>query len=761
MLFPKSILLRPRGLAGYMALAFSLLSILLTSVIVAVVERKATEHVEQTIGRGLAELALQTADKLDRGMYERYREIGLLARRRELGDHARPLAERRALLDDVLTSYRYYSWIGLAGLDGKVDIAGKGLLEGADVSQRPWFGNALRGVSVGDVHEAKLLYRLLAPSAKEPMRFVDVAFPYHDALGNTVGVVGAHLSWAWAKDVQQSIIAPLEASRQVEAMIVDARGVVLLGPVALQGKHLPDTVLGMIGRNAAYEQQRWADGQHYLVGVARSQGYAEYPGLGWRVVVRQNLDTALVPIQLLRRYAVGSGIGLALLFSLAGAFIAGWITGPLKQLARAARDLQNGGHRLVATNSGYGEVRELADSLNHLVTDLMQRTGELERLNETLEGRVSDRTIELALALSDVQATARSVRTIIDIAQDAYMAIDLDGAIVDWNARAAAMFGLTRAQALGRRVDTLVPERYRASVAKSLRGFAETGQLGLMGHRVERMVLDRHGNEIPIEMTLDLVESGQRPFFSVFLHDISLRKNVDRMKNEFIGTVSHELRTPLTSMRVSLGLLTQGMAGVLDSEAQELVDIAHRHCERLVRLVDDMLDIQKIENGVLGLHTTRSALLPLVEEAVAAMRGLGQDRSITVACGSVIGCGEVAADVDRDRMQQVLTNLLSNAIKFSPAGSRVQLTVSSTPDGSRISVADQGRGIPADFRGRIFQRFAHAGANGGSGLGLSICKGIVEEHGGQLTFTSVEGQGTTFHIDLPGVETRSISLQPA
>jgi PAS domain S-box-containing protein len=468
------------------------------------------------------------------------------------------------------------------------------------------------------------------------------------------------------------------------------------------------------------------------------------------VLVRQNLETALVPISLLRRYAVASGIGLALLFSLAGAFVAGWITGPLKQLAHAARELQDGGTQLIAGHaSGYEEVRELADSLNRLVGEQVLRREELERLNENLEGRVTDRTIELALALAEVQATARSVRTIIDIAQDAYIGVDLDGIIVDWNARAQALFGMTRGEALGNHVDMMVPERFRASVAKSLSSFGETGQLGLLGNRVERIITDRKGNEIPIEMTLDLVESGPRPFFSVFLHDISLRKNVDRMKNEFIGTVSHELRTPLTSMRVSLSLLAQGTAGTVDEEAQELVGIAHRHCERLVRLVDDMLDVQKIEAGVLGLHTSRAPLLPLVEEAIAAMGGLGLERGIAIAASCAIGGADVSAEFDRDRMLQVLTNLLSNALKFSPAGSRIQATVSALVGGARISVADQGRGIPPEFRGRMFKRFAHDGVNGGSGLGLSICKGIVEEHGGQISFVSVEGQGTTFHIDLP------------
>ncbi|WP_296949606.1 sensor histidine kinase [uncultured Massilia sp.] len=745
----------PRGLAGYMALAFSLLSIVLTFVIVKVVEHKATEHVEETIGRGLAELALQTSDKLDRGMYERFREVGLLARRAELGDDTRPLATRRAMLTDVLSSYRYYGWLGLAGLDGKVRVSAKGLLEGADVSQRPWFSQAMRGHHVGDVHEALLLAKLLQEEGDEPMRFVDVAFPYRGPDGQVAGVLGAHLSWAWARDVQESIIAPLEASRQVEAMIVSATGVVLLGPAEVQGKRLPNALLAVGDpRRPTWRQQTWPGGTRYLVGISRSKGYGEYPGLGWSVVVRQKVDTALVPITLLRHYALASGIALALLFSVAGAILARWITGPLKRLARSAHDLRAGGTRPIEGGaSSYEEVRDLAASLNGLVSDLVRQRVELEQLNTTLERRVDARTNELAEALAQVQANEQRIHTIIDTAQEAFIGVDLDGRIVDWNTQARAMFGWSRGEALGKPVALTVPERFRYSVEKSLARFRESGELGLLGKRVERVVSDRNGNEIPIEMTVGLVANGSRPFFSVFLHDISMRKKVEQMKNEFIATASHELRTPLTSMRVSLSLLAQGTVAVLEPEAQELADIAHRHCERLVRLVNDMLDIQKIEAGGLQLDRRREDLAALVEEAISAMRGFALPRRIVLERECLAGCAGLEAEVDRDRLLQVLTNLLSNAIKFAPEGSRVAVRIGrhrgSHGDGIRLSVVDHGSGIPAHFRDRIFQRFAQAGSAGGSGLGLSICKGIVEEHGGTLSFTSAEGRGTSFHVDLP------------
>ena len=744
--------LKPRALGAWLALAFTALSIVLTLVLTAVIERKATEQVKSSIGNGLAELAMQTSDKLERGMFERYREVSLIAQLRELQPDE-PQDRRRRALERVQASYGYYSWIGVAGLDGRVQASARGLLEGADVSARPWFKHALEGIHAGDVHEAVLLSSLL-PRQAEPWRFVDVAFPVRGADGSVQGVLGAHLSWQWARDVERSMMAGIARRRQVEALIVDAGGKVLLGPADTVGKRLDLASLAEArsDRRWGYLDERWTDGKSYLVGYARGRGYGEYPGLGWTVLVRQKVDTAFVPIALLRQYALASGIALALLFSVAGAFVAGWITRPLKRLAHSAHELREGGTQPIEGGaSSYEEVRELAAVLNGLVCDLVQRRSELEQLNATLERRVDLRTKELAEALAAMKADEQRIHTIIDTAQDAFIGVDPDGYIVDWNTQAGAMFGWTRDEAIGKPVAQIVPERFRPSVDRSLRQFRENGELGLLGRRVERIINDRHGNEIPIEMTLGLVASGSRPFFSIFLHDISLRKKVEVMKNEFIATASHELRTPLTSMRISLSLLAQGTVAPLEPEVQELVGIAHRHCERLVRLVNDMLDIQRIEAGGLQLQRSREVLAPLAADAIAAMRGFALERGIELDCECVDACDGLEAEVDRDRLLQVLTNLLSNAIKFAPKDSRVTVRIEARAEGVRLSVVDRGAGIPESFRDRIFQRFAQAGGAGGSGLGLSISRGIVEEHGGSMSFTSVAGQGTSFHVDLPGL----------
>jgi PAS domain S-box-containing protein len=755
--FPRSLL--PRRLGAWLALAFTLLSVVLTVLLVSVIERRNTEQVKTSIGYGLTELALQTSDKLERGMYERYREVRLIAQRRGLRPESPP-ARRRETLDQVQDSYGYYSWIGMAGLDGKVQVAAKGLLEGADVSKRPWFQQALRGKHAGDVHEAVLLAKLL-PQQQEPWRFVDVAFPVPDDAGRPQGILGVHLSWQWARDVERSVIAPIAARRQVEALIVDAKGTVLLGPPGWQGStlSLPSLKAAREQKEGGYLVEKWPDGESWLVGYARGRGYADYPGLGWTVLVRQNVDDAYAPVRRLREYGLAAGVLLAGLCSLAGILVARRITRPLDQLAWSAHRIREGEPVTINPGrGGYEEVEALSGTLNVLVADLLHRRRELEHLNATLEQRVEQRTLQLEQALGTVRASQQRIVNIIETAQDAFISVDLNGRITDWNSAAQAMLGWSRQEAVGRLLAELaIAERHRDAAQLALRNFRETGELDLLGRRVERILVRRDGQEITAEMTVGLVGTGEGVFFSVFLHDVSERKEVERMKNEFVATVSHELRTPLTAISASLSLLADGMAGELPADAQGLVGVANASSERLVRLIGDVLDIQKMEAGQMDYQRVVQPVAPVVEGAVAAMASFAGQAGVRLAFEAGDGAGQLRAEVDRDRLTQVLTNLLSNAIKFSESGAEVLARLEARGGLLRIAVIDHGAGIPEAFRGRVFQRFAQAdGAdsrkNGGTGLGLSICRTIVEEHGGRIWFDSVEGEGTTFFIELPASE---------
>ncbi|WP_020654658.1 ATP-binding protein [Massilia niastensis] len=749
--------LKPHGLGAWLALAFSSLTVVLTLLLVEVVESASTEQVKSTIGHGLGELALQTTDKLDRGMFERYREVSLMARRRDLADPSTSTVERRRILADMQDTYFYYEWIGMAGLDGKVQVEARGLLEGANVAQRPWFRDALRGTYVGDVHEAVLLAKLLPMQEGEPRRFVDVAFPYLDALGKPAGVLGVHLSWQWARDVERSIIAPVQARGRVQALIVSAEGVVLLGPDDLQGKTLDLASLREARQQRnGFIEEHWPDGRTYLVGYGATRGRGIYPGLGWKVLVRQDIEDAYRPVQRLRARALWSGAALAVLFSLAGLLVARRITRPLGELAESADRLRRGdSSALVPSTDGYDEVRKLSGALNALVANLVQRRAELQDLNANLEHRVEERTRDLERALVAVRASEQRIGAIVESAQDAYIAVDRRGMITDWNRSAERMFGWSHHEAVGWPLaELVVPERFRASLGRALHAYRQTGKLGAIGRRIERTVIDRQGAEFMIEMTVGLAGQGEGAFFSVFLHDISERKKIERMKNEFISTVSHELRTPLTSIQASLAMLDEGMAGELPPDAAHLIRIAGQSSERLVRMVNDLLDIQRIESGNITYHRLSQPLLPLLEHTLGAMHGQAQQAGVALRLDRPQGAELITAAIDHDRIVQVLTNLLSNAVKFTPAGKAVTLGLSQRQGWVRITVTDEGPGIPPEFHGRIFQRFAQADSadsrqRGGTGLGLSISKAIVEEHGGTIGFETAQGQGTRFVVELP------------
>jgi signal transduction histidine kinase len=232
----------------------------------------------------------------------------------------------------------------------------------------------------------------------------------------------------------------------------------------------------------------------------------------------------------------------------------------------------------------------------------------------------------------------------------------------------------------------------------------------------------------------------------------SERKRLERMKDEFVSTVSHELRTPLTSIAGSLGLLTSKAAGALSGPAARLLEIAHSNSLRLVRLVNDILDIEKLDSGHVVFNLRRVEVRSLVQESIDAIEDFAQDLGVRIGIVASPAVHEVRADADR--LAQVVTNLLSNAVKFSPPNSEVVVTIENRAGSVRISVRDHGPGIAAEFKSRVFERFAQADATnarrkGGTGLGLSIVKEIVGQLAGEVGFDDAAGGGTVFHVELP------------
>ncbi len=289
----------------------------------------------------------------------------------------------------------------------------------------------------------------------------------------------------------------------------------------------------------------------------------------------------------------------------------------------------------------------------------------------------------------ELKSTNENTRLIVDRANDAFVRMDAAGIIQDWNPAAEDMFGWTRAEILGHPLhETIVPERYRDAHIFGLKRYLVSGQSRALNQRIELNAVRRNGTEFPVELSIFPVKFRNDETFCAFINDITIRKEAQRRINEFISTVSHELRTPLTSIKAALGLMNGGLAGALPAKAEALVRVADLETERLIRLVNDILDIRKIEEGKLTLKLVDANAQHLIDRALQGINWMASqysislhnefDQTVTIRC-------------DEDRIIQVLTNFLSNAIKFSSKNSTVKVKgVMTSPDVVRICVEDHG-----------------------------------------------------------------------
>lgn len=263
----------------------------------------------------------------------------------------------------------------------------------------------------------------------------------------------------------------------------------------------------------------------------------------------------------------------------------------------------------------------------------------------------------------------------------------------------------------------------------------------------------KDGSEFPVDVLVQYMPGeGEHGLFVNIVRDLTERRRLDQMKREFVSTVSHELRTPLTSIQGALGLLGTEAAGQLPEKARRLIDIAHKNSSRLVRLINDILDIEKVEAGKMTFSMREHRLDELMEQAIAANRNFADQYQVDLRLDN--RGQNLRIRVDEDRFSQILANLISNAAKFSPAGGQVRVEVSQHAGQARIRVTDQGPGIEPDVQRHLFQKFVQgdssdARSKGGTGLGLSIVKALTEQMGGLVAVQSTPGKGTRFTLDFP------------
>ncbi len=340
---------------------------------------------------------------------------------------------------------------------------------------------------------------------------------------------------------------------------------------------------------------------------------------------------------------------------------------------------------------------------------------------------------------------------------------DREFRVVRWSATAEKMFGWSAAETIGKRPNEwkfIIPEdaeRIEQTIARMIAGVEDRNVTIERNYR-------QNGTIVHCEWYNSILLDRSRQMESVFslVLDVTERHQVERMKDEFIAIVSHELRTPLTSIYGSLSMLASGLLDPTSGKGQRLLQIAVDSTDRLMRLVNDILDIERIESGTVMMVKAVWAVGDLMAKAVDVVQPLADKAGILL---KVSDCGGQVW-VDADRLIQTFTNLLSNAIKFSPSGSTVWFVSSKQGGRMLFQVIDRGRGIPADKLELIFERFhqvdvSDARNNEGTGLGLAICRSIVQQHGGQIWAESALGEGSTFSFLLPRSPSASDSVPPS
>ncbi|HEY9773748.1 MAG TPA: ATP-binding protein [Planktothrix sp.] len=337
-------------------------------------------------------------------------------------------------------------------------------------------------------------------------------------------------------------------------------------------------------------------------------------------------------------------------------------------------------------------------------------------------------------------------RAVIANAMDVIYSLDERGTIVSVNDAATTVFGFTPSELIGNKFINLATEKERPHVLNFLKLMTEGGK----EPPFEMQLIRKDGRVIDIIWSARWSEKSKTIF--CVAHDLTERKQAERLRQEVVQMVSHDLKTPLSTVRSFLEMLEAGVFGELTPRGLQLLKLADMSTSRMLTLTKDLLDIEKMEAGMLKLNTTESDLSSIFEQVGNGIAAMASEQGVQY----VMVENRINLVVDPDRLVQILTNLSTNAIKFSRRGESVTLSASETVEAVEILVSDKGRGIPEHVQATIFDRFSQVRASdatekGGSGLGLAICKALVELHGGRISVQSEEGKGSTFTVVLPKI----------
>lgn len=418
---------------------------------------------------------------------------------------------------------------------------------------------------------------------------------------------------------------------------------------------------------------------------------------------------------------------------------------PIVNLQHNAKQLTLGDYDSRIPVIGKDEISALAKSYNTLASEIQIKMNsltskshsltlaqeELLLVNNNLQSIVDDKT-------SSIRNSESKQRAILESMADGVITLDKNLIIKNINPAVTNIFGYCPNDLTNRNLNFIVTDL--EDIKNDLDVFFEKN-----GH-------NKNGMVIPIEIALNPMIIDNTVMYIAIVRDFTERKRVEKIKDEFVSTVSHELRTPLTSIRGALSLVSSGVLDNTPGKAKELLDSAGRNTERLMHLINDILDMQKIEAGKLEFSTSNINLMEAVEKAVIDNQSYAKQYHVNIKLGGKID--NVFVKIDPLRLAQIMSNLLSNAAKFSKENNDILIHCHVEDQFVKVSVVDTGDGIPEEYFDKIFNKFSQNDASatkekGGTGLGLAISKEMIETMGGSIDFTSTLGKGSTFNIYIP------------
>lgn len=369
----------------------------------------------------------------------------------------------------------------------------------------------------------------------------------------------------------------------------------------------------------------------------------------------------------------------------------------------------------------------------------------------SLTSAIEDMRNKIHSTLDEITNKEKMTRAIIETAPDAIITMDKKGIINSFNPGAENVFDYSANEVIGKNITLLMPDNIALHHNRYVSNF-KLDDSNTLGKNRELNGKRKSGYLFPMEITINANKIDGELLFTGILRDITERKKIEQLKNEFISTVSHELRTPVTAIKGALDIVSRGLNLELPHEATTMIDVACRNVDRLLTLINDILDVAKLESGEINFLLEDFDIAPFVKDSINLNQEYAKKHKTSFICTH---CHDnIYVKADKDRLTQVMSNLLSNAAKYSPKDIPVEISTSVNNDYVRINIKDSGPGIPKEFQAKLFEKFTQSESGdtrqvGGTGLGLNISKKIIEKLGGNIGFDTIIDTGTTFYIELP------------